>query len=45
MDAWKPINLVINPYRETGTYILHEFDLYLQLLDEHVTTTSAMAFS
>jgi len=45
LAAWEPVNLVVLPYRETGTCILHEFDTYLQLLDEHVTTTSAMAFS
>jgi len=32
-------------YRETGTYVLRGVDELQALLDEHVTTTQAMAFS
>ena len=43
--AWETINLIIEPYRETGTFILKGIDDYMNLLDEHITTTQAMSFS
>jgi dynein heavy chain, axonemal len=43
--AWENVMLIIEPYRETGTFILKGIDDYLNLLDEHITMTQAMAFS
>ena len=43
--AWESVILVIEPYRETGTFILKGIDEYMNLLDEHITMTQAMAFS
>lgn len=43
--AWDTVNLVIDGYRDTGTYILKAIDEYMALLDEHITMTQAMAFS
>ena len=36
-EAWSLVDLVITPYRETGTSILSEIDVYMALLDEQVT--------
>ena len=46
-SAWKSVQLVADPYRETGTSILTgaTIEEVLALLDEHVNMTSAMAFS
>ena len=44
-EAWAAVDLVITPYRETGTAILSEIDVYMALLDEQVTMTQAMTFS
>jgi dynein heavy chain, axonemal len=45
--AWDSVLLVTDKYRETGTRILMgaTIEQVLTLLDEHVTMTSAMAFS
>ena len=44
-SAWETVELVIEPYRDTGSYILKAIDEYMALLDEHITMTQAMAFS
>jgi dynein heavy chain len=43
--AWETVQLVIEPYRDTGTCIMKGVDEYMALLDEHITMTQAMAFS
>lgn len=43
--AWETVQLVIEPYRDTGTCIMKGVDEYMSLLDEHITMTQAMAFS
>eukprot|EP01041_Mallomonas_annulata_P000971 gene971-1882_t len=43
--AWETVQLVIETYRETGTFILKGIDECMGLLDEHITMTQAMAFS
>jgi len=45
LNAWEKVNLVIEEYRETKTCILKEVDIYMSLLDEHITLTQAMTFS
>lgn len=37
--AWENVMLIIEPYRETGTFILKGIDDCLNLLDEHITMT------
>eukprot|EP01035_Chromulina_nebulosa_P018879 gene18879-24671_t len=37
--AWENVNLIIEPYRETGTFILKGIDDYMSLLDEQITLT------
>ena len=43
--AWEHVQLIVEPYRDTGTCILKGVDEYMSLLDEHITMTQAMAFS
>ena len=46
MEAeWAEVDLFIDPYRETGTYIVKAVDDLQSMLDEHVTMTQAMQFS
>ena len=42
---WKGINLEVQPYRETGTFVLKGFDVVQQLLDDHIVMTQSMSFS
>ena len=42
---WKGVNLDVQPYRESGTYVLKGFDLVQQLLDDHIVMTQSMSFS
>jgi dynein heavy chain len=44
-SEWENVNLFIDAYRETGTFILKGVDDLQTLLDEHVTMTQAMQFS
>ena len=44
-SAWEKVELIIEAYRDTGSYILKAIDEYMALLDEHITMTQAMAFS
>jgi dynein heavy chain len=37
--AWESVMLIVEPYRDTGTYILKAIDEYMSLLDEHITLT------
>lgn len=37
--AWESVQLIIEPYRDTGTCILKGVDDYMSLLDEHITMT------
>ena len=42
---WKGVNLEVQPYRETGTFVLKGFDVVQQLLDDHIVMTQSMSFS
>ena len=42
---WQGVNLDVQPYRETGTFVLKGFDLVQQLLDDHIVMTQSMSFS
>ena len=44
-EEWADVLLVTEEYRDTGTYILKEIDVYTALLDEHLTMAQAMTFS
>ena len=44
-SQWSGITLVIDPYKETGTYIFKNIEECMVLLDEHITSTQAMSFS
>ena len=42
---WNGVNLDVQPYRESGTFVLKGFDLVQQLLDDHIVMTQSMSFS
>ena len=42
---WESVDLFVDGYRETGTFILKHVDDLQTLLDEHVTMSQAMQFS
>ena len=42
---WKGVNLDVQPYRESGTFVLKGFDVVQQLLDDHIVMTQSMSFS
>ena len=41
---WKGVNLDIQAYRESGTYVLKGFDVIQPLLDDHIVMTQSMSF-
>ena len=43
--AWLSVTLIVETYKDTGTCILKGIDDYMNLLDEQITMTQAMAFS
>lgn len=43
--AWLSVTLIVESYKDTGTCILKGIDDYMNLLDEQITMTQAMAFS
>ncbi|RYG69727.1 hypothetical protein EON64_02010, partial [archaeon] len=43
--AWEHVQLIIEPYRDTGTCILKGVDDYMTLLDEHITMTQVCYFN
>lgn len=46
MEAeWRPIDLTVMAYKETGTYIISGVDEIIQQLDDHIVMTQAMSFS
>jgi len=44
-EEWNDVELVVEEYNETGTYILKEVDVIIAQLDDHITMTQTMAFS
>lgn len=44
-EAWQDLELELSPFRDTGTYVLHNFDDIMAVVDEHITMVQAMAFS
>jgi dynein heavy chain, axonemal len=42
---WQGVQLDIQPYRESGTFVLKGFDVVQQLLDDHIVMTQSMSFS
>lgn len=44
-EEWKPMDLGIMPYKNTGTYIVAGVDEIIQQLDDHIVMTQAMSFS
>lgn len=44
-NQWKPIDLEVIDYKETGTFIMRASDECSQLLDDHIVMTQSMAFS
>jgi dynein heavy chain len=44
-NEWNGVNLVIEPYRNTGTSIMKGADELITMLDEQITMTQAMSFS
>mgnify|MGYP000067473068 CR=1 FL=1 len=44
-NEWADVDMQIEPYRNTGTFVLKGVDDLMALLDEHVTMTQAMTFS
>ena len=43
--AWNTVTLIIEPFKDTGTCILKGIDDIMNILDEQITVTQAMAFS
>ncbi|KAH8941010.1 hypothetical protein BDL97_14G015200 [Sphagnum fallax] len=44
-DEWKSLELMIQPYKATGTYIMKIEESTLQQLDDHIVLTQSMSFS
>ena len=42
---WKGVNLDVQEYRETKTFVLKGFDVIQALLDDHIVMTQSMSFS
>lgn len=45
MSEWEHVSFEVNPYKETGTYILKVTEEINQQLDDHIVLTQAMSFS
>ena len=42
---WEPVEFTVQPYKDTGTFMLKFGDEVSQQLDDHIVQTQAMTFS
>ena len=43
--GWANLELILKPFKDTGTYVVGGFDDAMMILDEHIVLTQTMQFS